>query len=330
MHKISGPYRGVWDANNRSWCKTSTLCHDTKTAACPGQDVDHASDCPAPMQALPYNATVAWLGLWSSCLAYEFNPSSKSLCNLPFDPEVAERYLNTYFTGGWRVVNMYNHTYNTFPLGYFTVRSTALDPNVAIVAFRGSQPSPSPLTVTQIIPEIMNATFDTAPPSLGYPNGTSILGYFLQAYMLLGDQVMADPIWDACPGCNVLFTGHSLGASLAAIALGHAGHLGRVTPDKVDLYTFGQARTGNPIFSASLANTRHFRVTMNRDPGIVIWSFRPCMYTPSAAVNPAWSPCPAIASLRVFIHRMKSGTHQGTTPLTVFLAAPSNAHCLIQ
>jgi hypothetical protein len=67
------------------------------------------------------------------------------------------------------------------------------------------------------------------------------------------------------PEYKVIITGHSLGGAIATIA---AAHLRAIDGYQLDLYTYGQPRVGNNVFTdfVSWQPGRLFRVTHGNDP----------------------------------------------------------------
>ncbi|KAL2887832.1 Lipase [Ceratocystis lukuohia] len=89
---------------------------------------------------------------------------------------------------------------------------------------------------------------------------------FLWAWEETGPTVMATvaAAKAANPGYTVVATGHSLGAAVATIAVGHLRAAGYPS----DLYTYGSPRVGNPAFVQFITEQAggEYRVTKLNDP----------------------------------------------------------------
>ncbi|KAJ5372272.1 Lipase class 3 [Penicillium concentricum] len=135
-----------------------------------------------------------------------------------------------------------------------------------IIVFRGTGSD----TNLQLDTNYTLAPFDTLPGCVG----CAVHGGYYLGWISVQDQVESLVQEQAThyPEYALTVTGHSLGASMAAITAGQLS----ATHDQVRLYTFGEPRTGNLAYAsymnenfdvASPEATRLFRVT-HADDGI--------------------------------------------------------------
>lgn len=142
-----------------------------------------------------------------------------------------------------------------------------------VVAFRGTD---SPLELVSEIAHDMATLYPFCEVEKG--NGVKLQNYFVTVYEALRPafrEALTRILSETPEDYEFLFTGHSLGASLTAIAAADAMHTGmlRVTPK---VYTFGEPRTGNYEFAMWFSEMfpEYFRVTHYRD---LVVHVSPCM-----------------------------------------------------
>ncbi|KAJ5816747.1 Lipase class 3 [Penicillium robsamsonii] len=133
-----------------------------------------------------------------------------------------------------------------------------------IIVFRGTGSD----TNLQLDTNYTLAAFDTLPECVG----CAVHGGYYLGWISVQDQVQSLVQKQATqyPEYALTVTGHSLGASMAAITASQLS----ATYDQVSLYTFGEPRTGNQAYAsymneyfeaASPETTRFFRVTHAND-----------------------------------------------------------------
>jgi len=103
-----------------------------------------------------------------------------------------------------------------------------------------------------------------------YPgvNGALVHAGFLAIYQTYNSVVLAlvADLISACPSCQIMITGHSLGAALATLAAAEITQ--KFASKAVVLYNFGSPRVGNHVFSSYLNATLSvgcYRFTNQRD-----------------------------------------------------------------
>lgn len=117
------------------------------------------------------------------------------------------------------------------------------DKEQIVVAFRGTD---SPL---EIVSEIYHGLATLYPYSANLPEGAKVMDYFLQVYNALRSafrEVLSEVVKEY-PHYQYIFTGHSLGGSLATIGATDTLESG-LLPSVPKLFTFGEPRTGNYEF----------------------------------------------------------------------------------
>lgn len=183
--------------------------------------------------------TTAYNGNNALCLAV--------MANLAYEPETTIRKELL----GWGY-----HKIDFFSVGGSEIFIAGDDEKI-IVSFRGTQPS----QLSDWLTDIDIALIDG-------PGGRVHNGFFHGVARVWGDlrQRITDFQDDAAKPQSLWFTGHSLGAALATIAVAKLRYL----EDKpvYGLYTFGQPRSGDRVF-AGYSNadtmTRTFRFVNNND-----------------------------------------------------------------
>ncbi|KAH7724571.1 class 3 lipase protein [Aphelenchoides avenae] len=156
------------------------------------------------------------------------------------------------------IVNCSDSEYGGSCAGYVGLSKT----NKAIVlGFRGTH------GVVQLIVESEKTVFTDR---LDSPIGGQVSAYFLNVFnelWELGLKQGLEAFKRKYPDYELWITGHSLGGALASIAAAQIVHDGTYSADKMQLYTFGQPRTGDSAFAAAhdklLPNV--YRVTHARD-----------------------------------------------------------------
>ncbi|CAJ0932875.1 unnamed protein product, partial [Mesorhabditis belari] len=126
-----------------------------------------------------------------------------------------------------------------------------------VVVFRGTK------TDVQLLLE----GWSTLQPQQDFYGMGKVNQYFGNAVDLLFDPVgttLSNPQWR---DYKVVFTGHSLGAALAALAAARTAAQGLRNSNQIKLYTFGEPRVGNVQFAASFNNLvpEAFRVVFRSD-----------------------------------------------------------------
>jgi len=118
-----------------------------------------------------------------------------------------------------------------------------------VVALRGSQ---------QIEDFIVDANIELAAfvsPGVSAPTGALVHAGFLTAYNSIASEVVAavkTQLAGPAAGYSLRTAGHSLGAALSSLA---AVSLKSNFPDSpIQMYTYGQPRTGNPTFATMVNN----------------------------------------------------------------------------
>jgi len=132
-----------------------------------------------------------------------------------------------------------------------------------VVSFRGSKR-------TSIANWIENLDFYRVQPYIDLPNLLVHQGFW-QAYLSIVDQLLPAVLKTAefCPQCkNILYLGHSLGATIVAFAAVDLQYIHNITQPVPFVFTFGQPRIGNEDW-ANFYNIwvpQSVRIVHNRDP----------------------------------------------------------------
>ncbi|ORX74963.1 alpha/beta-hydrolase [Linderina pennispora] len=126
-----------------------------------------------------------------------------------------------------------------------------------IVAYRGTD---------SLIDWLTNLNFDKTAWPANISNSLVHEG-FLNAYLVSMQQVQeaVDSLLAKCPDATISFTGHSLGGALACISMVDTAQRHRGI--KMQMFTYGQPRTGNQAFAEYVENLGHpvFRVVYRHD-----------------------------------------------------------------
>jgi Lipase (class 3) len=99
----------------------------------------------------------------------------------------------------------------------------------------------------------------------GYSAGEVHSGFY-EAYSFLQEGLMAVMISmiDTYPNSSILVTGHSLGGAIALLAALDIKTYFEIPPENFTLYTFGQPRVGDKVFSdfvwSQLSSSNYYRV----------------------------------------------------------------------
>uniref|UniRef100_A0A6B2LE72 Fungal lipase-type domain-containing protein n=1 Tax=Arcella intermedia TaxID=1963864 RepID=A0A6B2LE72_9EUKA len=136
--------------------------------------------------------------------------------------------------------------------------------NEIVVAFRGT-------VKTSITNWITDLTFVLTNPYLSQPTIEVHEGFWV-SYRSIEDQFILAlrKAMTACPGCTkTVYTGHSLGGALAAIALMDAVYYYKIGHPSPILYTFGQPRTGNPAWATWMQGFSNSTTRVVHDKDIV-------------------------------------------------------------
>ncbi|ORX66606.1 alpha/beta-hydrolase, partial [Linderina pennispora] len=100
-------------------------------------------------------------------------------------------------------------------------------------------------------------------------SGSEVHTGFIKAYQATASAVNNAilTLADKYPAYNIVFTGHSLGGSLAAINAADFVTMFPTLTNRVQLYTYGQPRTGNGAFASWIQNKEFpiYRVVYHRD-----------------------------------------------------------------
>ncbi|ETN79016.1 triacylglycerol lipase [Necator americanus] len=104
-------------------------------------------------------------------------------------------------------------------------------------------------------------------PGVDFFDMGSVNRYFMNGHLVLWPQVeqaLQDPKY---ANYKVLFTGHSLGGALAALAAARTAKQGFRRGDQITIYTFGEPRVGDATFAANFDSMikDSYRVVFRRD-----------------------------------------------------------------
>eukprot|EP00928_Gymnodinium_smaydae_P051339 TRINITY_DN34882_c0_g1_i1.p1 TRINITY_DN34882_c0_g1~~TRINITY_DN34882_c0_g1_i1.p1 ORF type:complete len:350 (-),score=11.35 TRINITY_DN34882_c0_g1_i1:57-1052(-) len=131
--------------------------------------------------------------------------------------------------------------------------------NQIIVAIRGSNNPRNYIQDGMLFP----SHFGPSPADARVHHG------FMIAFQSIGEDI-TDAVAEgerSCPECEVLVTGHSLGAAMATLAASKLA-LNRSSNKSVRLFTFGSPRVGNAIFArwaSALVSNRSMRMVREYD-----------------------------------------------------------------
>lgn len=227
------------------WCPVDNRCHRARwPAPCSLSDlIIKESFCPAPAPPQTgFDLDLAhYVALYSDAAYYD-DPAS---C-----PD------------GWPantdVIKTFNYTLGLWNTAFgFVAHDRSL--RRIVVAFRGTA------SMTQVFEELLHHNlipFDKKDPEAlvnEFPQqaAENMLPDLKKAMLKLGRK---------CPDCQILFTGHSLGASLATLAAYEVVKWKDSLKPKI--YTFGQPRVGNAAFAALVDNVlpEFYRLVNAADP----------------------------------------------------------------
>jgi len=144
---------------------------------------------------------------------------------------------------------------------YFLASNPSLES--IIVAFRGTL---NPVSLLTDI-DFLLSPYDMHPSA---PDSATVHEGFLNAYRAVSDDFLSRlrSLVKAHPHFSVVFTGHSMGGSLALLAALHA-HAEKVLPlDQIRVFSYGEPRTGNVDFAnfvSTLGIKSLTRITYNND-----------------------------------------------------------------
>ncbi|KAI8066526.1 catalysis At the Interface: the anatomy of A conformational change in A triglyceride lipase [Gongronella butleri] len=119
---------------------------------------------------------------------------------------------------------------------------------------------------------IKSAIVDIKFKKVDYPpvKGSQVHDGFLKSYLEVQSDVILtmQSLMEQYPNYKIDVTGHSLGASQAMLgALDLYQRFESVTPSNLQIFTFGEPRTGNPHFASYMIDTKipKFRVVNDND-----------------------------------------------------------------
>jgi len=119
------------------------------------------------------------------------------------------------------------------------------DENAIVVSFRGTR------GFIQLLDEIDRTAFKD---KMNTTAGGQVSNYFFSVYKAVFDNGLDQSLTELAakyPTYDVWVTGHSLGGALASIASSEMIALGKISADRVKLFTFGQPRTGDVNYAAA-------------------------------------------------------------------------------
>mmetsp|Transcript_9465 Transcript_9465/g.18136 ORF Transcript_9465/g.18136 Transcript_9465/m.18136 type:complete len:382 (+) Transcript_9465:17-1162(+) len=202
------------------WCPVDHRCYDPGSFYNPcstAQVITNVSTCPSPpVPKTVFNRQVA-LELTSYALAaYYDNPSTRA-------------------PSSFKLASTFNFSLGVWDQAFGYVGMDALSRRV-IVAFRGTD------SLDQIANEVLHHSLVPYP---GLPDGARVNQFFYVATAALQPTLVTilSSLLKACPGCDLIFTGHSLGGAMAMLSAFMASSISGGHP--LAVYTFGQPRVGN-------------------------------------------------------------------------------------
>lgn len=205
------------------WCPLDQRCHvigSPYNSCNASTSITNTSNCPASgLPKTTFDLQVAYDMARYADAAYEDVPSTQTL------------------PSSFKITAIFNSSLGTWntAFGYMGFDDVA---RRVVLAFRGTN------TFTQVTEELLHHSLVEFP---GVP-GALVNEFFLSAISSLNANFSAslNHTFDACPGCTLFFTGHSLGGSLAMLsAYSLRDELPRNGHVPVHVYTFGQPRVGN-------------------------------------------------------------------------------------
>ncbi|CAJ0576989.1 unnamed protein product, partial [Mesorhabditis spiculigera] len=124
---------------------------------------------------------------------------------------------------------------------------TAISPaqTTIFVVFRGSMEN-------QVEWEVVDTVFEKM---VAFPGGGLVNAYFYNAFLKVWNGGIKDDfltLRSMYPKYQVVLTGHSLGAAMAALCAGFLANNGLVPAPQINLVDFGEPRTGNPVWAAQM------------------------------------------------------------------------------
>ncbi|CAI4223293.1 unnamed protein product [Auanema sp. JU1783] len=231
------------------WCVSQGVCSAVIDKSC---DTIITDSLNCPMQMVPgyeYNDTYTRTVVLPLLAGAYARPNPKKCLQnaLPTTTFYENIVVECYATGP----NSTCHAYTAYDLSR----------KLIIVAFEGTEGN------LQLSEEVL-AFFHTKKNFFGHGN---VFEYFYNAFYYLwngGLQVSLRKLLYLYPNFKLLAVGHSMGASISSVFASHVIATNLLTPDRVQLITFGQPRTGDRNFSVWHDNTflYSYRVNHHRDP----------------------------------------------------------------
>jgi triacylglycerol lipase len=205
----------------------------------PGDGTDFFASPPAtPLSpGLDYDPSNSWWLAEISRLIYRVGPGENGFRSLPLGPRGT--FLSRGHLKETRFVD------GTLAQVSIIVPESQDPPPFKVVVFRGTHNLQDVLTDVNV----EQAPMDSIP-------STRVHAGFLEAFESIWSSIRPEIVDTTCP---IFFTGHSLGAALATLALAAAPGRNRM------LYTFGSPRVGDPAFAKSLKGACIHRVVNHKD-----------------------------------------------------------------
>jgi len=222
-------------STNCTYCELPTagsnfVCHSALditnpcTFYCPDSNINNPSQCRAPIPNI-YDPNIAMEMLLLSTSAYSDKPDM-CLTNLPLSD------WTEYGTFSVSPCDPANST--CFGFSAYSEKNQFI-----VLAFRGTT------AVTQLLFETIQGFL----PTSDWPAGGMVTPYFKDALFKMWPalQTQMSELIQKYPTYKVYVTGHSLGGAMASLAASYL--LYNNITDKVSLYTFGEPRVGDYMFS---------------------------------------------------------------------------------
>jgi len=195
-------------------------------------------------------------------VAYTFaRYSAAAYCVLPSSLESwsCDSHCKNSATQGTKDVYVYESLISGTK--YFLAANPAL--KSIMVVFRGTL---NPMELLTDI-DFLQTSYDMHPNA---PESAAVHHGFLTAYKAIGSDLLSrlQALVKTYPNFSVVFTGHSLGGSLATLAALHAHAENVVAPSKIELITYAGLRVGNAEFAnfvSTLGLKSLTRITYNND-----------------------------------------------------------------
>jgi len=222
-------------SNKCTYCELPTagsnfVCHTALDITnpcgfyCPDDNIDNPAKCTAPAANI-YDPNIALEMLLLSTSAYSDKPEM-SLTNFP--------------VGDWKEYGIFSVT-PCDPLNSTCFGFTAYSENgqFIVLAFRGT------VGVTQLLFESIQGFI----PTSSWPPGGMVTPYFKDALLGMWPAITVQmtALVQQYPTYKIYVTGHSLGGAVASLAASFLLYNNITT--KVSLYTFGEPRVGDYLFS---------------------------------------------------------------------------------